>query len=110
MFKKGYMIDKVYINIQMDNSLLKYWDKKLIHIAPTQIDFYNVVIDLISNPPRLTIKPYDSIVFVSENNRYKFVEAIKFEDHKIAFFYQLAAPSITGEIKYYFTMTQQDDY
>jgi len=59
---------------------LKYFgDKKLIHVAPSQIDFYNVIIDLVSNPPKLAIKSTDSIGLELENCKYRFLEAIKFD-------------------------------
>jgi hypothetical protein len=62
MFSKGYCVDKVFINMQLQESILKYFgDRKLIHISPAQIDLYNVAIDLLANPPKLTINSFDSI-------------------------------------------------
>jgi hypothetical protein len=62
MFSKGYCVDKVCINMQMQGTILKYFgDKKLIHVSPSQIDLYNVGIDLLANPPKLTITSFDSL-------------------------------------------------
>lgn len=65
MFSKGYLVDRVYINIKVEGTVLKYFgDKKLIHISPKQIDFYKVEIDMGSNPPKLKIDSFDSITNV----------------------------------------------
>lgn len=62
LFRKGYCVDKIFINLKLEGTLLKYFgDKKLVHIAPKQIDFYSFMIDLVSNPPKLSIHSYDSI-------------------------------------------------
>jgi hypothetical protein len=106
MFRKGYCVDKAFINLKVEGTLLKYFgDKKLIHISPLQIDFYNVIIDLVSKPPKLTIQSFDSISSI-EHQKYVFLDAIKFEEHKLAFFYQLPFPNNSGEVKYFFTLTQ----
>lgn len=90
--------------------MLKYFgDKKLIHIAPRQIDFYSFAIDLVSNPPKMSINSIDSITNV-ENQQYAFVDAIKLEDHKVAFFYQNPTISRSGEVKYVFSLTQKWNY
>ena len=62
LFIRGYRVDKVEINYQTGGSLLKsFGDKKLMHITPVQIDFYDLKIDLASNPPRITIHSTDSV-------------------------------------------------
>lgn len=61
MFKKGYLVDRVYINIHVEGSYMKYLDKQLIHAVPSQIDFYGLQAYLNSNPPKLTITSEDSV-------------------------------------------------
>lgn len=78
MFRKGYCVDNVFINLKIENSELKYFnDKKLIHVSPEQIDFYDVTIDMISNPPKLSIKSTDSISQI-DNKKFRFMDLIKF--------------------------------
>lgn len=61
MFRKGYLVDRASINIHVEGSFLKYFDKQLIHVVPSQIDFYHTQVFLNSNPPKLTIISDDSV-------------------------------------------------
>jgi len=79
MFKKGYCVDKVAVNFHDNNTVLKYFsDRKLVHVAPTQIDFYNVVIDLAANPPKIQLKSTDSIVVPERKGKYLFMDLLRF--------------------------------
>jgi hypothetical protein len=89
MFRKGYLVDRAYISIHVEGSYMKYFDKQLIHAVPSQIDFYRLQAYLNSNPPKLTITSEDSVIAVPENSRYTFLDALKFDQHRIGFFYQL---------------------
>lgn len=63
MFKRGYLVDKVAVNYQVKNTFVKYFsDRKAVHVSPSQIDFYNVIIDLAANPPKISLKSTDSLV------------------------------------------------
>jgi hypothetical protein len=108
MFRKGYCVDKVKINQRVEGTVLKYFGERreLVHVSPLQIDFYNVTIDLVTNPPKLAIKSFDSITQI-EHPKFLFLDTIKFEDHKLAFFYQLPSPNASGEVKYSFALTQK---
>lgn len=95
MFSKGYYVDKFFINFKIQGTFLKYFNNYLIHISQTQIDFYYVNIDLVSNPPKLQIHSFDSIINI-DTQKYQFLDAIKFEQHKIAFFYFLPFTNNSG--------------
>ena len=77
-----------------------------MHVSPVQIDFYNVTIDLVTNPPKLSIKSFDSVT-QAHLPKFNFLDAVKFEDHKLAFFYQVPSPNVSGEVKYSFALTQK---
>jgi hypothetical protein len=62
MFRKGYLVDRAAINIHVEGSYLKYFDKQLIHAVPSQIDIYHIQTALNSNPPKLTIISDDSVL------------------------------------------------
>ena len=111
MFKKGYCVDKVVVNNRDKNTILKYFsDRKLVHVSLTQFDFYNVVIDLVSNPPKLQLKSTDSIVIPERKGKYLFMDVLRFEEHKIGFFYQISSPNLAGEVKYEFVLTSLWNY
>ena len=79
MFKKGYCVDRVAINYQVDNTFLKYFpDRRLVHVSPAQIDFYNLVIDLAVNPPKLALKSTDSIVVPERKGKHVFMDVLRF--------------------------------
>jgi hypothetical protein len=107
MFSKGYCVDRVKITQKVEGTVLKYFgDKKLIHVSPMQIDFYSVLIDLAANPPKLAVQSFDSITNL-EHQKYVFLDAVKLEEHKTAFFYQLPFRNGSGEVKYFFALTQR---
>ena len=79
MFKKGYCVDKVAVNFHDNNTVLKYFsDKKLVHVAPNQIDFYSVIIDQAINPPKIQLKSTDSIIIPPRIGKYQFVDVLRF--------------------------------
>ena len=65
-----------------------------------------MTIDLVANPPKLAIKSFDSVT-QAHLPKFNFLDALKFEDHKLAFFHQLSSPNASGEVKYCFALTQR---
>jgi hypothetical protein len=79
MFKRGYLVDQVTINFQVNNTFVKYFpDRKAVHVSPSQIDFYNVLIDLAVNPPKISLKSTDSLVTEERASNYEFMNVLRF--------------------------------
>ncbi len=79
LFKRGYLVDGANVNFKVDNTFLKYFsDKKIVHVAPNQIDFYNVLIDLTANPPKLTLKSTDALITPDRGAEYVFMDVLRF--------------------------------
>ena len=105
MFKRGYMVDQAIVNFQKSRTYLRYYvDKRVVFVAPDQIDMHNLLIDLNSNPPKISLKSTDSIV-MSLDSEYVFMDVLRLETNKWVFFYQVPTPNLNGEVKYQFFMT-----
>lgn len=79
LFKRGYLVDRAVVNHQVDNTFLRYFsDRKVVHVSPTQIDFYNVIIDISANPPKISLKSTDSLMTEERGSIYKFMDVLRF--------------------------------
>ena len=106
MFKRGYMVDTAVVNYEVKGTYLRlYPDRKIIFIAPGQIDMYNLNIDLISNPPKISLQSTDSIMVNALTSGYTFLDLLRLDQNKYAFFYQIPEPNFSGEVKYQFFIT-----
>ena len=100
------MVDEAKLNFHSPNTYLNYFpDKKVVFVAPNQIDMYSIVVNLQANPPKINLKSTDSIVINHQNSNMAFMDILRFEANKWAFFYQLPAAQSNGEVKYEFHMT-----
>jgi hypothetical protein len=61
---------------------------------------YSLLIDLNANPPKISLKSTDSIEMAKHSEEYAFVDVLRFEQHKMGFFYQKPTPNLSGEVQY----------
>ena len=61
--KKGYIVDSVNINLQIESSYLRYLPRKqiLVHIEKNSMDLYSFKINVNSIPHRIQLTSLDSI-------------------------------------------------
>ena len=105
MFKRGYMVDTAVVNYQINDTYLRmYSDCKVVFITPSNIDMYNLSIDLLANPPKIALKSTDSIM-VEQSSSYQFLDVLRLDTMKYAFFYQIPIGNGSGEVQYQFFIT-----
>lgn len=105
MFRKGYLVERVRINQKVEGTHLKYFgDRMLVHVSSRQLDFYEVAIDLLATPPKLALQSFDCVTFPPLPH-YSFLDAVRLDSHRLAFFYHLPRSNSSGERKYAFALT-----
>ena len=78
LFKKGYMVDEAKLNFHSPNTYLKYFsDRKVVFVAPNQIDVYNLQIDLHANPPKISLKSTDSLLMNHQATGLQFMDILR---------------------------------
>jgi hypothetical protein len=61
-FKKGYVIDSVFITQTKENSTLKYnGDGRLIHISDKKFEIYSFTLNMNKKPYKINVSSIDSI-------------------------------------------------
>ena len=107
MFKRGYMVDTAYVNSKKDpDSYLRlYPDRRVVFIAPGQVDMYNLTLDLLANPPKISLDSTDSIMVNTHTSGYSFFDVLRLDTSRYAFFYQISTPNYSGEVQYQFFIT-----
>ena len=97
MFKRGYMVDTATVNYQFDNTYLRlYPDRRVVVITPNQIDMYHLHLDLLANPPKISLQSTDCIMVDSLTPGYRFMDVLRLDTHKYVFFYQIPSANLNG--------------
>lgn len=105
MFRKGYLVERVRITQRVEGTHLKsFGDRVLVHVSTCQLDFYELAIDLSATPPKLALQSFDCVTLPPLPN-YSFLDAVRLDAHRIAFFYHLPRSNSSGERKYAFALT-----
>ena len=96
MFKRGYMVDRANVNYHDKDIHLRFFGRKVIFVAPSQIDMYALQVDLLANPPKISLRSSDSLLTHGLVNKFTFLDVLPFDNHRWGFFYQVPTPNLSG--------------
>lgn len=97
--KKGYIVDSVNINLQVESSYLKYLPRRkiLVHIEKDSMDLYSFKINLITVPHRIQLAALDSIAIPRHRSGNRLIALLPLFENNFAIFYQeTSRPPVRG--------------
>jgi hypothetical protein len=111
--RKGYIVDSVNIDLQVESSYLKYLPRRqiLVHIEKNSVDLYSFKINLNSVPQRIQLASLDSLEVPTRRGNGRLISLLPILDHNFALFYEDQGSHLTtrGEVFYSFMMSYTVD-
>ena len=106
--KKGYIIDSVSINFQIEHSHLEYLPKQqiLVHVEKNYMDLYSFKINLNAMPTKIELSSIDSIAINNNRKNSKFIYLHPTHENNFVVFYEdyYNTKTTKGEIFYSFLL------
>lgn len=95
--RKGYIVDSVNINLQIESSYLKYLPRKqiLVHIEKNSVDLYSFKINLNSVPQRIQLAALDSLEVPNRRGNSRLISLLPLLDRNFALFYEDTGTHLT---------------